>query len=211
VTFARSDPAHASFDVLRTKVMRSLGLNSWRTVAITSPEPGCGKSVVAVNLAFSIANLRSRRVVLLDLDLRRPQVSAMLGATMSRPTANLLQGNCPIEKAFVRYGDNLAVSASRSAVNLSAELLQSESARVVLRDILDRLNPDVVLLDLPPVLGSDDVLAFLPNVDCTLLVVGAGLTTIAQLRRCEQELAGETALLGMVLNKCEHEQRQGYY
>src|SRR6185369_15966260 len=70
VTFGRSDPAHASFDILRTKVLRSLRLNNWTTVAITSPEPGCGKSLVAVNLAFIMANVQNCRVVLLDLDLR---------------------------------------------------------------------------------------------------------------------------------------------
>ena len=78
-------------------------------------------------------------------------------------------------------------------------------------EIRNELQPDVILLDLPPVLGSDDVLALLPSIDCTLLVVGAGVTTIAQVRRCEQELAGETNLLGIVLNKCRHGETSGYY
>jgi protein-tyrosine kinase len=211
VTFARSSPEHASFDVLRTKLLRSLRLNNWTTVAITSPEPGCGKSVVALNLAFSMANLQNCRVVLLDLDFRRPQVSAILDPHMARPTAAFLGGKTPVESAFVRYGSNLAVSAGRNGISFPAELLQSDSARAAMIEIRERLCPDVVLLDLPPILGSDDVLAFLPNVDCTLLVVGAGLTTAAQVRRCEQELANETNLLGMVLNKCQYGQSSGYY
>jgi Mrp family chromosome partitioning ATPase len=211
VAFARSEPAYASFGVLRTKVLKSLRLNNWTTVAITSPEPGCGKSVLAVNLAFSMAKLQNCRVALLDLDFRRPQISAILGPEMARPTADFLEGQSPIEGAFVRYGDNLAVSAGRHGIKFPAELLQSQSARAAMVEVRERLGADVVLLDLPPVLGSDDVLAFLPNVDCTLLVVGAGLTSIAQLRRCEQELASETNLLGMVLNKCRHGESHGYY
>jgi protein-tyrosine kinase len=211
VTFARSDPAHASFDVLRTKLLKTLRLNGWTTVAITSPEPGCGKSVVSVNLAFSLAKLCDCRIVLLDLDFRRPRMSAILGPDMARPTAAFVGGSIPLESAFVRYGDNLAVSAGRNGVDSSAELLQSQSARSAMEQIRERLKPDVVLVDLPPVLGGDDVLAFLPNVDCTLMVVGAGMTNLAQVRRCEEELAGETNLVGMVLNKCRHGHSDGYY
>lgn len=211
VTFARSEPEHASFDVLRTKVLRSLRLNNWTTVAITSPEPGCGKSVVAVNLAFSMANLKDCRVVLLDLDFRRPRISAILGPEMARPTAAFLGGKSPIEGAFVRYGDNLAVSASRTGISFPAELLQSQSTRAAMIQLRESLSPGVVLLDLPPVLGSDDVLAFLPNVDCALIVVGAGLTSMAQVRLCEHELSSGTNVLGMVLNKCRHGQSSGYY
>lgn len=211
VTLTRRDPAHASFDILRTKVLRSLRFNNWTTVAITSPEPACGKSVVAANLAFSMANLQNCRVVLMDLDFRRPQLSAILGSEMSCPTAAFLEGKRTIEEAFVCYGDNLAVSAGRIGFDSPAELLQSRSAQAALMEVRQRLNPDVILLDLPPVLGGDDVLALLPSVDCTLLVIAAGLTTIAQVHRCEQELASETKLLGMVLNKCRHGESSGYY
>jgi protein-tyrosine kinase len=211
VTFARNEPEHASFDVLRTKLLRSLKLNNWTAVAITSPEPGCGKSVVAVNLAFSMANVKNCRVVLLDLDFRRPRIGAMLGLNTARPTAAFLDGKNSIERSFVRYGDNLAVSAGSDGVHLPAELLQSQPARAAMIEVRKRLSPDVILLDLPPVLGSDDVLAFLPNVDCALLVVGAGTTSITQVRRSERELSRDTNLLGMVLNKCRHEQDRGYY
>jgi MinD-like ATPase involved in chromosome partitioning or flagellar assembly len=166
-----------------------------------------------MNLAFSLANLSNYRVALVDLDFRRPQISTILGMgpDAARPTAAFLQGHRPIEAAFVRYGNNLAVSAGTSGVKFSAELLQSQAARAAMVQIRERLNPGIILVDMPPVLGSDDVLAFLPNVDCTLLVVGAGLTSIAQVRRCEKELANETNLLGMVLNKCRYGQSSGYY
>ena len=211
VTFAPGEPAQASFDVLRTKVLRCLDLNNWTTVAITSPEHESGKSVVAANLAFSLANLQSCRVVLLDLNLRQPQISSILGREMARPTESFLQGRASIKSTFVRYGQNLAVSASPHGINYSAELLQSQSARTAMMQVHDKLSPTVVVVDLPPVLGSDDVLAFLPNIDCTLLVAGAGMTTMAKIRSCEQELAGETNLLGIVLNKCRYGHDRGYY
>ncbi|TPI50225.1 CpsD/CapB family tyrosine-protein kinase [Mesorhizobium sp. B2-9-1] len=211
VTFAPGEPAQASFDVLRTKVLRCLNVNNWTTVAITSPEPETGKSIVAANLAFSLANLQSCRVVLLDLNLRQPQISSILGLGMARATESFLQGRSSIKSTFVRYGENLAVSASSHGVTRSAELLQSQSARTAMIQLHDKLCPAVVIVDLPAVLGSDDVLAFLPNIDCTLLVVGAGTTTMAKIRCCEQELVGETNLLGIVLNKCRYGHDGGYY
>jgi Mrp family chromosome partitioning ATPase len=210
VSAIRRQPAHTSFDVLRTKILTSLRQNAWTTVAITSPEPRCGKSVIAANLAFSMANLPEYRTVLIDLDFRRPRIAALLGLKSASPTAAFLDGRSSIEEAFVRYGENLAVSAGRSEISFPAELLQSQTARAAVKQIRERLQPNIILLDLPPVLGSDDVLAFLPNVDCTLLVVAAGSTTIPQIHSCERELASETNLLGVVLNKCRYDQRTYY-
>jgi Mrp family chromosome partitioning ATPase len=210
VSVTRSHPAHASFDVLRTKILKLLRQNDWTTLAITSPEAGCGKSVVALNLAFSLANMPDCRTVLLDLDFRRPRIGALLGQKVGSSTAAFLGGSCSIEETFLRYGENLAVGMCRAPVSFPAELLQSQTARAAMTQIKERLQPNVVLLDLPPILGSDDVLSVLPNVDCTLLVVGAGSTTIPQVHSCERELASETNLLGVVLNKCRYDQRSYY-
>jgi Mrp family chromosome partitioning ATPase len=211
VAITRSDPAHASFDILRTRVLRALRQNGWTTVAITSPTSGCGKSVIALNLAFSLARLSDCRTVCLDLDFRHPRMAAVLGWQFKRPTAEFLSGRLGVEDCFVRYRENLAISADSATVSLPAELLQGPSARTAMGELKKRLRPDVVLIDMPPVLGCDDVLSFLPNVDCALIVVGAGTTTIPDVERCERELGSETKILGTVLNKCRFVQRNEYY
>ena len=166
---------------------------------------------MAVNLALSLASLPDCRTVLIDLDLRRPQVSALLGANTARPTNAFLEGKADAAQAFVRYRENLAISAGSKEVPLSAELLQSQSAHKAMAELKYCLRPDVILIDLPPALGSDDVLAFLPNVDCAMIVIAAGSTTPSEVDLCERELARQTKLLGVVLNKCRHQQRAGYY
>ena len=74
------------------------------------------------------------------------------------------------------------------------------------------LKPHVVLVDLPPMLSSDDALSFLSNVDCALLVVAAEETNVPQIDVCERDLAGKTNFLGIVLNKCRYPpETHGYY
>ena len=76
------------------------------------------------------------------------------------------------------------------------------------------LNPDTVIYDLPPMLTCDDVMAFLPNVDCVLLIAGAEISTVDEIDRCENDLAQQTNVLGVVLNKCRYageEYGYGYY
>ena len=92
VTMNRADPAHVPFDMLRTRLLQKMRENGWTTVAVTSPTPGCGKSVVALNLAFSLAKQRERRTVLVDLDLRRPQLARLLGLANVPPIENILRG-----------------------------------------------------------------------------------------------------------------------
>ncbi|WP_426233094.1 CpsD/CapB family tyrosine-protein kinase [Pararhizobium sp. DWP3-4] len=204
VTIDRSDPAHVPFDMMRTTVLQNLRQNGWTSIAITSPTASCGKSLVALNLAFSLAHQLDRRTLLVDLNLKLPQIGEMLGVTARASMEDFLKGDAPIQDIFLRYGENLAVAVNDRPVQFSAELLQSLEAVRVLQDLRLRMGPDVILYDLPPMLSSDDVTAFLPNVDCAILVAAAEHSTFAEVDRCERYLSERTNMLGVVLNKCRY-------
>jgi len=72
VAYDGKDLRARPFDVLRTEVSRTMDLKGWKTLAVTSPTPGCGKTLTAVNLALSLARQPERQVFLADLDLRKP-------------------------------------------------------------------------------------------------------------------------------------------
>lgn len=204
VTFNHSDPAHAAFDLLRTRLLRCLQQNGWTSVAITSPSPSCGKSVVALNLAFSLANQTDRRTILMDMNLKQPHLEDLLGSRSEVSMEDFLAGRCPPDDVLRRFGDNLAIGTNSRPVKCSAELLQSRSAAAALQNLRKRMKPDVLLFDLSSMLPNDDVIAFLGNVDCVLMVVAAEQSTLDDLDACERELSEQSNVVGVVLNRCPY-------
>ena len=189
--------------MLRTRVLQSLRQNKWNSVAITSPTAGCGKTVVSLNLAFSLSNQKDCRTVLVDLDLRRPQVAKSVGLRNPPSVEGFLKGQCDVSDVFLKLRDNLAVAATSRPVSYSAELLQNPDTARSIRNLKQALNPDVIVYDLPPMLSSDDVTSFLPNVDCVVIVAAAGMTSAKEVELCETYLSERSNVLGVVMNKCE--------
>ena len=202
VSFNR-DRAHVPFDLLRTRVMAVCRDRGWTRIGISSPSKSCGKSVVSTNLAFSVARQHEARAMLVDLDLRAPRIAHILGLDEGPWVADFLKGNVPVEKAFRRYGTNLAVCANGRPEPNAAELMHSAATVRALGQARQHLEPDLIIYDLPPMLVVDDTVGFLPNLDAILLVVAAGLTRARQITECEQLIGENTAFLGVVLNKAE--------
>ena len=212
VTFERSDPVHVTLDMMRTKTLRLMREKGWKALGVTSPTTGCGKTTLVANLAFSLAHQPDMRALVLDMDLRRPALGPLLGITGEHSMASLLRGTGGIAENFVRYGDNLAIGTSASGIRHASELLQQAATPAVLADVRAQFRPDIVLYDLPPMLVSDDVIAFLPHLDCVILVAAAEKSRIDEIDKCEQDLAEHTNVLGVVLNKCRYPgEDYGYY
>ena len=204
VTVGRTDPALGAFDMMRTRILHQMQENKWSSIAITSPKSGAGKSLLALNLAFSLANLENCRTVLMDLDLREPSIAAALAILKPPAIEDYLRGRTARGQAFRRLRPNFAVAPNGKPVSLASELLQSPETARVFREMKQALRPDIILCDLPPMLASDDLTAFLPNVDCVILVVEAETDTLQEVDGCEHELATRSNVLGVVLNKCRH-------
>lgn len=203
-------PATAAFDILRTRLLPKMAERGWRRLAITSPTHGCGKTLVAANLALSLARKPSCRVALIDLELRFPALARVLGLSGIGPLRDFLAGTAPLEAQLRRHGDNLALGLNGQPVPNAAELLQEAGTAETLAAVIDRLAPDIVLYDLPPALGSDDVIAVLPQVDAVLLVADADQTTAEDIRACQQMLEGRRPLIGVALNRVQG-RTQGRY
>lgn len=196
--------ASASFDMMRTNLLRTLRSNGWTRVAITSPTPSCGKSTVAANLALSLARMPETRVLLVELDLRHPSLLAMLGQPSGQNfSSGLAQGRLDLGQ-IRRYGHNLALALNSSPLGSPAEVLSSPLTADLIDDLEAQLRPDVVLFDLSPMLVGDDAMAFLDQVDCALMVVAAEETTEAEVEKCGKDIAKRTQVLGVVLNKCRY-------
>ena len=203
-------PATRIFDMLRTRVLQAMSDKQWTRIAVTSPTHGCGKSFVAANLALSMARLPSCRTVLMDLELREPELARLFGQTDAAPLIEFLMGEQPLEGHFRRIGRNLALALNGEAVPHASELLQDPEFENAMGAVRDLLQPDVILFDTPPALTSDDVLALADRVDAVLLVVDGTRTSPDDIRATERLFDGRIPILGTVLNRAQ-DRAQGRY
>ncbi|THD83631.1 tyrosine-protein kinase family protein [Aliigemmobacter aestuarii] len=191
------------FDILRTRAMQALEERRWRRIGVTSPTHGCGKSFVAANLALSLGRLPATRSVLMDMELRNPVLSRMLGVKSPGPMRDYLTGEQPLESHFRVHGRNLALALNDQPVEGASELLLSPFTGETLAAMMEHLDPDMVVCDLPHALGNDDVIAMLPQLDAILLVTDGTMTTAEDIRRCERLFEGRMPILGVVLNRAQ--------
>ena len=205
-----SDPAATTFDILRTRLLGGLAEKSWRRVAVTAPTHGCGTSLIAANLALSLARRPESRTVLMDFDLRRPRLAQLLGVADVQPLTEFLSGEQPLESLFHRVDRGLALGLNSDPVEDAAARLLNPDTASALTAMLDQLDPDVVIYDLPPALTSDDVMAMAPNLDCVLLVCDGTRTSPEDIRACERLFADRLPLMGVVLNRAQDRRPRRY-
>jgi capsular exopolysaccharide synthesis family protein len=212
VALEQTNPLRRSFDLLRTQVLQQMDEHGWRTLAVTSPSTDSGKTVVAVNLALSIAHHPAKSALLIDLDLRRPNVANYLGLAARKSLNDVLEGGAQPADAIVHAGlPGFLVLPTRRKVAGAGEVLASERVGRIIGSLKDEHPGRITVLDLPPVAAVDDTIALLPRVDCVLLVIGSGSSTQREIEEAKRHLARYN-LLGVVVNKVSEEPLQdGYY
>jgi len=203
VSYFGRQPA-TPFDVMRTKMVQQAKSKGWRRIAITSPGPGCGKTTITANLAFSLSRQLDLRIIVMELDLRRPALSKALGLREPLYFAKALAGQEPAENHMVCFAENLAFALNSAPAANPSELLQSATAGAVLERLEEVYQPDLVIFDTAPLLVSDDTSALLEHMDAALLVAAAEQTTIEEIDKAESDMAEVTEVMGVVLNKCRY-------
>ena len=217
ITGRRSDPAAASFDVLRARLFSALNENGWKRVGITSPTKGCGKSFTSMNLAMTLSRYENSRTILMDMDMRHPALARYLGVKKAGSLGDVLRGEISYKNQFYRIGENtlnigrnLALALNDRQEPYAAELFQQPRTSQVFRQIEEELNPDVILYDLPPALAQDDVIAFRPFIDCILMVIGGGITKPQEVREVSRRIGEDKPVIGVVLNMSEDREDNTY-
>ncbi|WP_172326884.1 CpsD/CapB family tyrosine-protein kinase [Mangrovicoccus sp. HB161399] len=192
------------FDVMRTKVVQQCKAKGWKRLVVTSATPKCGKTTITANLSFSLARQSDLRIMVIELDLRRPSLAKVLGLKEPHYFAKVLAGQERPEDHLVCHNGNLAFGTNLAAEANSSELLQSARTREVLQELEDYYKPDLTIFDTAPLLASDDTIGFLEYVDAALLIAAAEQTTIEELDVAESEVSEMTEVMGVVLNKCRY-------
>jgi non-specific protein-tyrosine kinase len=191
-----SQPMAESFRVLRTNLEISQADQPLKTILVTSAGIGDGKSTVAANLALSIAQ-REKVVILLDVDLRRPNIHEFFDLANDRGLLDLISGRAALSD--VLQFKKVAVLPSGGIPPNPTELLSSEK----MDQVLSKLGKaaDVVIINGPPFIVAD-AMVMASKVDGVLLVVRPGHTrrSLALAASEQIKLAG-TRMVGVVLNR----------
>lgn len=173
-----------------------------RTILVTSPAPGDGKTTVVANLAGALAELVGGSLVL-SCDFRHPDVHRLFGVDNAKGLANALaskDGKPVLDGRIVKtaFRDIEVVPSGPPPVR-PGELLGSEAMRRALGEAEERAT--TVVLDTPPILSAGDAAPLLPQVDAVLVVARAGRTTVQAAERTTEllKLLG-APIVGVALN-----------
>jgi capsular exopolysaccharide synthesis family protein len=175
-----------------------------RTVAITSPGRGDGRTITAINLAGALAQASDARVVLVEADLRHPSVARALGMPPGRGLSSYLLDAVMAAEAVVTRPPNVAfaVVTAGAASSMPYELLKSPRLAALLAALRERF--DYVVLDTPPALPYPDVGILRDIVDGFVVVVRANRTPREMLRDCTNVI-GRQRGLGLIFNDDERQ------
>lgn len=173
-----------------------------RTVAITSPGRGDGRTITALNLAGALAQAPDARVVLVEADLRHPGVGRALGLPAARGLSTYLLDTGMAVDAVVSRPGGVAFAAvpAGAASSMPYELLKSPRMAGLLAALRDRF--DYVVLDTPPALPYPDVGILRDLVDGFVVIIRANRTPRETLRDC-MNVVGRQRSLGLIFNDDE--------
>lgn len=200
--FGEPATGHAGAERFRTLRSRLYQIASNRTLQrllVTSSVAGEGKTFVAANLAQSIIRQPERRVLLLDADLRLPQLHVVLGAPDSPGVTDYLLGDAD-ECAVIQQGlhPNLFLIPAGKPVSNQSELLLGDR----MKHLLNYVSPlfDWIIIDSPPALPVHDASVLADLADGVVLVIQAGATDVDDAGKAAEEFRSKN-LLGVVLNR----------
>jgi len=192
-------PTAESFRILRTN-LQFLDVDGPATFVVTSPSSGEGKSTVTTNLAASIA-ATGVRVLVVEADLRRPQVHNYFGVEGGAGLTDILIGRAELADVVQPWrSPNLHILAAGRIPPNPSELLGSHQMRELMTQLQERY--DVVLYDTPPVLPVPDAAILSRTVGGVLLVTSIDHTRRDEVRSAVTALEKVNARIsGVVANR----------
>ncbi len=193
-------PVAESFRHLRTTIQFARGEETPHTILFTSPVQGEGKTTTVSNLAVAFAR-SGKKTVLVDADMRKPNVHRMFALPMNQGLSDILQTNITFKEVLKStLVPDLAIITSGALPSNPAEALGSERMGALIESL--KQSFEVILFDCPPILAVTDCSVLASRVDRVILVVASGRTGVIEFDSAIETLAGVGAkVAGVVLNR----------
>lgn len=205
------ESATMAFNMLRTQVYKAMTAKGWTSIGITSANKGEGKSLTALNFAYSLARSVQQSVILIDLDLRRPSIEKKLNIQPGVGMGDYFtKGVALTDILFTPDMDDFYIGPGHGSLDNASELLATGKLVNLMNELKQLFPSRFVVFDLPPILLVDDVLVASEFIDCMLLVATHSITKKEELSR-SLSLLESNNLLGVVFNQSEETGSGGGY
>jgi polysaccharide biosynthesis transport protein len=204
-------PISESYRTLRTNITYASADKVIKSLIISSPQPGEGKSTTVANLAIAFAQLR-KRVLLIDTDLRKPVQHNVFGHPRGPGIAEYLIGEITDFSTLILKTkvDNLSIVTAGGLPPNPSELLGSNRMSELVAQL--EQDWDMVLFDSPPIVAVTDASMISAEIDAMVMVVKAGQTDKSAIDRAIDTLNNVKApLVGVILNAANPETLGGKY
>ena len=197
-------PEAEQFKILRTNILFPLTGSPPRSILVTSAGPGEGKTFTAANLAISIALNVNRHVLLIDADMRRPQLHKRFGFGSVPGLSDYLAEGRPLPSLLLKTKvDKLTLLAAGLPPDNPAELIGAERMSSLLAEVTNRYPDRIVVIDAPPPTLAAETGVLARQVDGILVVVRYGSTRRDELADLVAKV-GEKKILGSIVNYIEN-------
>lgn len=213
IPLEKGSPAAEQYKILREQVRKLRANANARVISVTSPIKSDGKSMVAANLAAALALEHGDQVLLLDCDLRNPQVHQYFNISRTPGLADYLTAGNNGNFANFIQGTSLGalqVLPAGKATGVSSELLATDKMRNLIDQIRLKFPDHQIIVDSPPILSTPDPLILANHVDGILMVIRAGKTPRDCLAEAVKTL-NSNKIMGVVLNGTELGITSKYY
>ncbi len=194
-----------AFKILSTQVMQRMEENHWNSLIVTSVGDDEGKTITSINLGISIAKEIEYSVLLVDGNLRKPELHNYFGIKPELGLSDYLNNDLELADVLVRPNgiDHFVILPGGQPLMNSTEMLGSPKMCTLAEELKSRYPKRIVIFDMPPVLHVADTVSFSPCVDCALLVVEDDVTKETELQQAI-DLMSVTNIIGTVLNKVRY-------
>ena len=193
---------------LRAKVEYKMDTLNLRVLAVSSAVAGEGKTLTAIQLAANMAATGRKKVLLVDMDLRKSCIARELGIASDSGLSEFLSESVPKEKILRNsVVPGLSVIIGGKTISSPTDMLAGEKFRSLLRELREQF--DLVILDTPPILPVPDAVTISEQVDAFILLFRFSHTPHQLFRQAIDEL-GERKIVGVVLNG-EEKKADKYY
>ncbi len=193
---------------LRAKVEHRIDATGFRTLGVTSAAAGEGKTKIALQLAVNMASTGRKKVLLMDLDLRKSDIAREMRIGAGPGLSEYLAGTVSSEE-IVRITSirGLYLIQGGKMCSSPVDMLAGEKFRSLLKELRGQF--DLLILDTPPILPVPDVLTISEQLDAFILVFRLGFTPYKLFRQAVEEL-NTGKIMGVVLN-CDEKKSDKYY